>query len=227
VAHLHYVPPSSWSTDPSESVGYGAPLGYEFALPASPDTDAVEFPVVHLYSVPPSSWSTAPSESVGYGSHLGYEFAPPAAPATDAGRFAPGQLSSIPSSTWSATPYHHPQTNPMASAASVGYAELPLTKVSYEQLIWKGKDTPLTPPLRSAIKKSLGKSTWGMPIYLAKHLYLAHFWVSLANPWVLSDDQCRPIITKCFLTAIDLTGITWQQLHDRPRERLLRVTIII
>ncbi|KAG1843495.1 hypothetical protein C8R48DRAFT_780635 [Suillus tomentosus] len=90
------------------------------------------------------------------------------------------------------------------------------TTVTHQVLVWKGVDTALHKDYRLLIYHSLKKTNWGRPMLLTRSLYLGCFWVGLENPFDISEQLARKIITNSLLTAIDLDETTLQDLIDNP-----------
>ncbi|KAG2045430.1 hypothetical protein BDR06DRAFT_1015682 [Suillus hirtellus] len=176
------------------------PFQQVLQLPAPAATDQ-EFETAFSPSVPPSvdaSWPDYDHDHFGTttGSENHYE-----------NSVADGfQENSIASS-------HHT----MFTNALVGNAHLPPpTVVFHEHIVWKGEDTALASDFRSDITDSLRYTRWNRPLFLTKCLYLGSLWIGLANPWDLPERDYRMLVTNCFLSAVDLSETTIQELHDNP-----------
>lgn len=107
----------------------------------------------------------------------------------------------------------------MFTNALVGNAHLPPpTVVFHEHIVWKGEDTALASDFRSDITDSLRYTLWNRPLFLTKCLYLGSLWIGLANPWDLPERDYRILVTNCFLSAVDLSETTIEELHKYPRK---------
>jgi hypothetical protein len=107
----------------------------------------------------------------------------------------------------------------MFTNALVGNAHLPPPMVMFhEHIVWKGEDAVLASHCRLDITDSLRYTHWNQPLFLTKCLYLGSLWIGLANSWNLPERDYRILITNCFLSAVDLSETTIQDLHDNPHE---------
>jgi hypothetical protein len=74
---------------------------------------------------------------------------------------------------------------------------------------------------RAQLYRYLKRSPWNRVITLTRSLFIGGLWTgTFANPFGISATNTRRLITSCFLTSLDLTHNTYEDMEAHPGQCL-------